>query len=160
MLYCLPDFIHNYRSLLRSPLQPSRRPFTMTVSYPFQVSSQHRFSLSFSLCLFSSLVLPSPFARQAQSVRQAVHPPLRSPSRTRDLAEETKSCSFILARSVLRQYRPVQTHAIRVEGHVRMRVHFSSARTYTGLIVCPFTTHCLFPPVQVYPNLQHTAMGV
>ncbi|KAL0778694.1 hypothetical protein CaCOL14_004952 [Colletotrichum acutatum] len=36
MLYCLPDFIHNYRSLLRSPLQPSRRPFTMTVSYPFQ----------------------------------------------------------------------------------------------------------------------------
>ncbi|KAK1486301.1 heavy-metal-associated domain-containing protein [Colletotrichum cuscutae] len=36
MLYCLPDFIHNYRSLLRSPLQPSTRPFTMTVSYPFQ----------------------------------------------------------------------------------------------------------------------------
>ncbi|KAK1597212.1 heavy-metal-associated domain-containing protein [Colletotrichum navitas] len=36
MLYCLTDFLHNYRSLLRSPLQPSRLPFTMTVSYPFQ----------------------------------------------------------------------------------------------------------------------------
>ncbi|KZL64455.1 superoxide dismutase 1 copper chaperone (heavy-metal-associated domain-containing protein) [Colletotrichum tofieldiae] len=36
MLYCLPDFLHNHHSLLRSPLQPSRRPFMMTVSYPFQ----------------------------------------------------------------------------------------------------------------------------
>ncbi|CAI0652811.1 unnamed protein product [Colletotrichum noveboracense] len=39
MLYCLPDFLHNYRSLLRNPHQPSARPtrpFTMTVSYPFQ----------------------------------------------------------------------------------------------------------------------------
>ncbi|KAF6812776.1 superoxide dismutase 1 copper chaperone (heavy-metal-associated domain-containing protein) [Colletotrichum sojae] len=39
MLYCLDDFLHNYRSLLRIPNRPSTirpRPFTMTVSYPFQ----------------------------------------------------------------------------------------------------------------------------
>lgn len=145
MLYCLPDFIHNYRSLLRSPLQPSRRPFTMTVSYPFQVSSTQ--FLSFSLYLFSSQVLSSRFARQVQSVPPAL-PKVSVTDTGPGRGDEVLLFPSHLSRSLRRHYRLVRTHAIRVEVNLRMRKKGSISLPHAHTRASSFAH---LPPIALSP---------